>query len=198
MSDPSAARSELRKSRWQRIRTRARAAAPFVSGVAATLVALLLFNRLLPAPPQLTARDVQDTVAQTLASATPQPAYSTRAFQAIRPSFVLIQTHAPGADGKQENGLGSGVVIDDRGDILTSLHVVADASDIQVTFADGTQSSATVMVEQDTVDTKLENTTLKGRGRHDPCVLPRAVPMVEAMTALVLIDHALRQKAQCG
>jgi chorismate synthase len=57
---------------------------------------------------------------------------------------------------------------------------------------------ATVMVEQDTVDTKLENTTLKGRGRHDPCVLPRAVPMVEAMTALVLIDHALRQKAQCG
>lgn len=57
---------------------------------------------------------------------------------------------------------------------------------------------ATVMVEQDTVDAQLQNTTLKGRGRHDPCVLPRAVPMVEAMTALVLIDHALRQKAQCG
>jgi len=57
---------------------------------------------------------------------------------------------------------------------------------------------ATVMVEQDTVDSKLENTTLKGRGRHDPCVLPRAVPMVEAMTALVLLDHALRQKAQNG
>jgi chorismate synthase len=54
------------------------------------------------------------------------------------------------------------------------------------------------MVEQDTVDAQLQNTTLKGRGRHDPCVLPRAVPMVEAMTALVLIDHALRQKAQCG
>jgi chorismate synthase len=57
---------------------------------------------------------------------------------------------------------------------------------------------ATVMHEQDTVDEKFENTTLKGRGRHDPCVLPRAVPMVEAMTALVLVDHALRQKAQCG
>lgn len=56
---------------------------------------------------------------------------------------------------------------------------------------------ATVMHEQDTVDTQLRNTTLTGRGRHDPCVLPRAVPMVEAMTALVLIDHALRQKAQC-
>lgn len=54
---------------------------------------------------------------------------------------------------------------------------------------------ATVMHEQQTVDVKGQNTTLKGRGRHDPCVLPRAVPMVEAMTALVLVDHALRQEA---
>jgi chorismate synthase len=57
---------------------------------------------------------------------------------------------------------------------------------------------ATVMHEQDTVDIELHNTTLKGRGRHDPCVLPRAVVMVEAMAALVLVDHALRQQAQCG
>ncbi len=57
---------------------------------------------------------------------------------------------------------------------------------------------ATVMHEQDTVDVEHKNTTLKGRGRHDPCVLPRAVPMVEAMTALVLVDHALRHHAQCG
>jgi len=57
---------------------------------------------------------------------------------------------------------------------------------------------ATVMHEQDTVDVQFKNTTLKARGRHDPCVLPRAVPMVEAMTALVLIDHALRHEAQCG
>ncbi len=57
---------------------------------------------------------------------------------------------------------------------------------------------ATVLQEQETVDIKMKNTTLKARGRHDPCVLPRAVPMVEAMTALVLVDHALRHKAQCG
>ncbi len=57
---------------------------------------------------------------------------------------------------------------------------------------------ATVMREQDTVDDQFQNTTITGRGRHDPCVLPRAVPIVEAMTALVLVDHALRQKAQCG
>lgn len=58
--------------------------------------------------------------------------------------------------------------------------------------------TATVMHEQDTVSVDFKNTTLKGRGRHDPCVLPRAVPMVEAMTALVLVDHAMRHKAQCG
>lgn len=56
---------------------------------------------------------------------------------------------------------------------------------------------ATVMHEQETIDTDFENTTLKGRGRHDACVLPRAVPMVEAMAALVLVDHALRHHAQC-
>ncbi|MGC8743791.1 MAG: chorismate synthase [Verrucomicrobiia bacterium] len=56
---------------------------------------------------------------------------------------------------------------------------------------------ATIMQEQNTVDIHFKNTTLKGRGRHDPCVLPRAVPIVESMTALVLIDHALRHKAQC-
>ena len=56
---------------------------------------------------------------------------------------------------------------------------------------------ATVMREQETVDIKGRNTILKARGRHDPCVLPRAVPIVEAMTALVLVDHALRHKAQC-
>ncbi len=58
--------------------------------------------------------------------------------------------------------------------------------------------TATIFREQDTVNTTGENTTLKARGRHDPCVLPRAVPMIEAMTALVLCDHALRQRAQTG
>lgn len=55
--------------------------------------------------------------------------------------------------------------------------------------------TATIMMEQHTVTSDHENTTIKGRGRHDPCVLPRAVPMVEAMVALVLVDHALRQGA---
>jgi len=55
--------------------------------------------------------------------------------------------------------------------------------------------TATVMREQATVSAEGEDTTITGRGRHDPCVLPRAVPMVEAMAALVLVDHALRHEA---
>jgi chorismate synthase len=55
--------------------------------------------------------------------------------------------------------------------------------------------TATVMREQRTVDIHHQDTTIKGRGRHDPCVLPRAAPIVEAMTALVLADHALRYEA---
>ncbi len=55
--------------------------------------------------------------------------------------------------------------------------------------------TATIAREQQTVTAAKEKTTLTARGRHDPCVLPRAVPMVEAMAILVLCDHALRQKA---
>ena len=58
--------------------------------------------------------------------------------------------------------------------------------------------TATIMKPQETVDVEGNPTTLEGRGRHDPCVLPRAVPIVEAMMALVLVDHALRQRGQTG
>jgi chorismate synthase len=58
--------------------------------------------------------------------------------------------------------------------------------------------TATILREQETVDENGHDTTIKARGRHDPCVLPRAVPIVEAMLALVLADHFLRQRGQCG
>jgi len=66
--------------------------------------------------------------------------------------------------------------------------------DFRVAF----KPTATIMTEQPTVSTDLEETELKGRGRHDACVLPRAVPMVEAMATLVICEHLLRQRAQCG
>ena len=58
--------------------------------------------------------------------------------------------------------------------------------------------TATIMRPQDTVDVDGRPVVMEGRGRHDPCVLPRAVPIVEAMMALVLVDHALRHRGQTG
>lgn len=58
--------------------------------------------------------------------------------------------------------------------------------------------TATIRKEQRTVTREGEETILAAKGRHDPCVLPRAVPMVEAMVALVMCDHLLRHQGQCG
>ena len=58
--------------------------------------------------------------------------------------------------------------------------------------------TATIRKAQQTIDASGAATTLESKGRHDPCVLPRAVPMVEAMVALVLADHLLQQQAQCS
>lgn len=54
---------------------------------------------------------------------------------------------------------------------------------------------ATIMQDQESVDKEGNPAIVKGKGRHDPCVVPRAVPIVEAMTALVLVDFWLRAKA---
>ncbi|HEY8960870.1 MAG TPA: chorismate synthase [Luteolibacter sp.] len=67
-----------------------------------------------------------------------------------------------------------------------------------IVFRVAFKPTATIMTSQETVTSSGENTELAGRGRHDACVLPRAVPMVEAMATLVVCDHLLRQRAQCG
>ena len=120
----------------------------FVLGVASALTALLLYRLLTPSPQPLSANDVSTEVSQVLASATPPAPFSESVYQIIQPSLVLIQSKVPGTDGTSDDSLGTGTIIDANGDILTSLHVVADATDIQVTFADGTSSTATVATKQ--------------------------------------------------
>ena len=66
----------------------------------------------------------------------------------------------------------------------------------EIVFRVAFKPTATILQNQKTVDVFGMATELMGRGRHDPCVLPRAVPIVEAMTALVLVDHWLRHAAQ--
>jgi S1-C subfamily serine protease len=120
----------------------------FASGVAAALLAIALYGVIAPGPRQLTQGDVNDSVATALASQTPPPAASELVYDAIRPSLVLIETQSPTGKGTQSGGLGTGVVIDQAGDILTCLHVVAGSDAIQLTFADGTKSAALITVRQ--------------------------------------------------
>ncbi len=70
---------------------------------------------------------------------------------------------------------------------------ISNGEDILVRVA--FKPTATIRLAQDTVDRDSNAVTLEAQGRHDPCVLPRAVPMVEAMVLLVLADHWLRQRA---
>jgi S1-C subfamily serine protease len=127
---------------------RVRTVSLFAAGVAAALLAIALYGVLVPGPRQLTQGDVNDSVARVLASQTPAPAASQLVYDAIRPSLVLIETESPTGKGTESGGLGTGVVIDQAGDILTCLHVVAGSDAIQLTFADGTKSAAQVTVRQ--------------------------------------------------
>lgn len=67
----------------------------------------------------------------------------------------------------------------------------------EIVFRVAFKPTATILREQKTVTVTGEETTIVARGRHDPCILPRAVPVVEAMAHLVIVDHWLRHKAQC-
>jgi S1-C subfamily serine protease len=148
MNETSASTSRWRRG-LRRLCAGLRAGLPFAAGVLAALAALLFYSLLVPGPHVITPGEVRDTVAQAMASATPPPPYSALVYQVVRPSLVLIETtYTTTTDSKTDNGLGSGVVVDAQGDILTSLHVVATATDIKVTFADGTQSRAEVAVRQ--------------------------------------------------
>ena len=151
MDEPSASGSEKLRDRIERLRARIRRAVPFLSGVLAALLALVIYNAL-SRTPQLTQDDLNNAVAVALGSATPRPPDSVLVYQMIQPSLVLIQTERDAANGRVDHGLGSGVIINDNGDILTSLHVVDGASHILVTFADGTEAEATILTAQPEID----------------------------------------------
>ncbi len=147
MNDPADNRITDRPSALRRGLARVgrgiKRALPFASGVVAALAALLLYRALFPPPSPMTTGQLQQVISQTMASATPPPAFSALVYAQVQQSLVLIETQSP-----NEDGLGSGVIVDDSGDILTALHVVDGATQIRVTFADGTQSPGTVTATQ--------------------------------------------------
>lgn len=142
---------ENRISRWQvwkeRLRRWVRGVVPFVSVTLAAFFGLLLYHAIYPEPLPLSEREVKNQVIEVLASATPEPSFSSQVYRVIQPSLVLIQTIDENHSDEGDFGLGSGVVIDDQGNILTSLHVIEGATGIKLVFFDGSESGAVVVAE---------------------------------------------------
>jgi S1-C subfamily serine protease len=111
------------------------------------LALLVVFTNawITPSTRQITQEDIEAAVVHTLETATlPSPA--AKAYEVIRPSIVRVRRMDPDKNGiNTENGVGTGVVIVDKGIILTNLHVVLGANRVQVVFADGLESDATIV-----------------------------------------------------
>lgn len=140
---------------------------PFGAGVVAALVAIAAWSAAFPPAPPVTPGQVSQAIASALASVTPPPAFSEVAWSRIAPSVVVVQatlaggtagatpsaatgTPPPDPSGSPapiaapNSAIGSGVVVDDQGDIMTALHVVDGSTSIRVTFVDGSSSEAVI------------------------------------------------------
>jgi S1-C subfamily serine protease len=115
-------------------------------GAAGGLALLIVLTHavFMPATREITQKDIDSAVLHTLETTT-LPSAATKAYEVIRPSIVRVRRMEQDESGEdKEKGVGTGVVIVDKGVILTSLHVVAGAKRIQVVFYDGLESPATV------------------------------------------------------
>jgi S1-C subfamily serine protease len=120
----------------------------FVLVIIAGFISVFIFNLTQPPPQHLTQEDINRAVVQALASVPPSPSFESQVYQIVRPSIVTVNISILKPDGESESDLGSGVVVDDGGTILTCLHVVKDATDIKVEFVDGTESEASIIATQ--------------------------------------------------
>ncbi len=148
MSEPSLSVGDRLRDRIGRLRERVRKMLPFLSGMLAALLALFLYNTFFPGARSLTPNEVNAAISSAMASATPRPAFSEQVYQIIQPSLVWIESDNTDASGGAETSLGTGVIVNRAGNVLTALHVVDHATSIRLTFADGTKSLATVSSSQ--------------------------------------------------
>lgn len=142
--------AEPRSRAWRSLYKRAERPLLFAAGVALAVALVALHASFTPAAPALTQEDIDQAVARTLETK-PVPSPAMKAYQAVRSSIVRVRASSPAAGGGFEHheylqrAIGSGVVIIDRGVILTSLHVVSGASRVRVEFEDGLETDAAII-----------------------------------------------------
>jgi S1-C subfamily serine protease len=125
-------------------------ARPILGAGLLAFVGAIAYRLLYSPEAPLTPEQVKDIAAERVAAITPAPAHSAEVYQAILPSLVLVEALGRGPD--QGTGVGAGVVINSDADILTALHVISQAVEIEILFADGSRSAAEVVGEQAELD----------------------------------------------
>jgi len=125
----------------------------FLSGAALAAALVVMHAALTPPPQPVTQDDIDQAVLRTLESK-PLPSPAVKAYQAVRSSIVRVSAIADGVafDEEAHRATGSGVVIVDKGVILTSLHVVSGASRVRVQFEDGMEAEADIVSKQPEMD----------------------------------------------
>ncbi len=111
-------------------------------GALLALLAVLLHATLTPAPQEMTQEDIDAAVTFSLDNRPEEPAATATAYEVIRPSVVLIRRVTGEGDAEVQESVGTGIVVEDTGAILTSLHVVVPPEGIRIVFADGFETSA--------------------------------------------------------
>jgi S1-C subfamily serine protease len=112
--------------------------------IATAIIGILLYRYLFPVPVLPTQKDVDENIRNILVSVTPPPAYSVYVYHTILPSIVFIESQTRFGE-RNGTRVGTGVIVNDVGDILTALHVVDDVSKIEVHFSDGSHSIAEII-----------------------------------------------------
>jgi S1-C subfamily serine protease len=148
-AEPAPSAPLTRRARLRRFLGRHTAFLSLVFGILLALGVVYGYGALQPPPTALTQDDIDKAVLHTLETKQ-LPSQAARAYDAIRPSVVRVREFEkePGKADEFEAGVGTGVVIVDKGIILTNLHVVADAKKVGVVFYDGTESEATIIATQ--------------------------------------------------
>lgn len=142
---PKTAKPVVKKSRLARAREWLQKNRPYVSAFLLAFAVFFVYDALRPTAPRLTRKDIDKAVAEALANAPPPGSPGAEVFDKVAPSVVVISTRILRTDGKTDGTRGTGVILDEAGTILTSLHVVDKAVEINVTFATGETSLANLL-----------------------------------------------------
>ncbi len=130
------------------------------ASVLIAFITIVVYNAI-QRPPSLTKSDVDTAIASALATATPPPSFESQVYKIISPSVVTVLAFRTKDDAEVEISRGTGIIIDEKGWVVTCYHIVKNAAKIQVTLADGTESGALTLLRRPENDIAVLGLTVR-------------------------------------